>query len=146
MDNFHSRAINTTESALSGREVEPVAIDWQRLHLLSDGDRAFEWELLQVFIEDAQAHLQLVDQTLQSSFLTGAIAPEQLKVLQQETHHLKGSSANVGATKMQTLALQLEQLTQGPEAAQKIEEAIVLLRSLQQAFQQVQTLVQQRQE
>jgi len=75
-------------------------INLQYLNQISDGDQDFELELLNLFIEDANLHLDAA--------LT-AIATQDFKALEREAHHLKGSSGNVGAQSMQTLAYELEQ-------------------------------------
>jgi histidine phosphotransfer protein HptB len=75
-------------------------INLQYLNQISDGDKEFELELLNLFIEDAKIHLD-----------AAAIATKSQdhKALEREAHHLKGSSANVGAQLMQSLAYDIEQ-------------------------------------
>ncbi|OKH25436.1 PAS domain S-box protein [Chroogloeocystis siderophila] len=75
-------------------------IDWQQLHQLSEGSKEFEIELLQMFVEDTQARLEI---------LKTAIANADLQQIEQQAHHLKGASANVGATPMHVAAATLEQ-------------------------------------
>ncbi len=58
-------------------------------------------ELLQLFVEDSQSHLEAAKT---------AIATNDFQQLLKESHHLKGASANVGATTMQQAAEQLEKL------------------------------------
>ncbi len=77
-----------------------VLLDLNYLHLLSEGDPFFEQELLELFVEDAQVHLML---------LKAAIESQDLETVGREVHHLKGASSNVGASSMQSLAVQLEQ-------------------------------------
>ncbi len=77
-----------------------LPIDMEHLHQLSEGDKSFEMEILQVFLEDAQSHITAAKQ---------AIAANDSHQLKREAHHLKGSSGNVGASAMQVLAHDLEQ-------------------------------------
>ncbi len=63
-------------------------------------------ELLQIFVEDAQFHLEATK---------AAIATNDFQLLMREAHHLKGSSANVGAKAMRLTVEQLEQLARNQE-------------------------------
>ncbi len=85
---------------------DDVPIDWEHLHQLSESNTEFELELLQMFVEDAQSHLEVTK---------AAIASNDFHLFAQEAHHLKGSSANVGATTMYLAAEQLEQLARTQE-------------------------------
>ncbi len=79
-------------------ELSPL-IDWDYLAELSGGDREFEQELLLTFVEDAQIHLEAAQ---------AATRDQDFEGIMREAHHLKGSSGNVGAQQIQTLAAQLE--------------------------------------
>ncbi|PSB13317.1 hypothetical protein C7B61_01035 [filamentous cyanobacterium CCP1] len=70
------------------------------LQRLSDGCPEFEVELLQVFVNDSYHHLHLLQQ---------AVAHQNFPKIEQIAHHIKGASANVGASSMQHLADALEQ-------------------------------------
>lgn len=76
-----------------------LAIDWNQLHQISDGSEAFERELLQIFVIDAQQHLKTAK---------CAIAGENAVQLSHAAHHIKGASANVGLYEMQAIASTLE--------------------------------------
>jgi len=75
-------------------------INLQYLSQISDGDLVFELELLNLFVEDAKLHIDAAET---------AVNTQDYKALEREAHHLKGSSGNVGAQAMQTLAYELEQ-------------------------------------
>jgi HPt (histidine-containing phosphotransfer) domain-containing protein len=77
-----------------------LQFDWDHLHQISDNNPEFELELLQLFVEDSYAHLAM---------LQSAIAEQNFQQIEQEAHHIKGASANVGATPMEAIASQLEQ-------------------------------------
>ncbi|OUL29538.1 ATPase [Nostoc sp. T09] len=83
-----------------------LLINWEHLHQLSENNTEFEFELLQIFVEDTQAHLEATK---------AAIASNDFQQIAQEAHHLKGASANVGVTAMQRAAEQLEQLAHHQE-------------------------------
>ncbi|OUL18383.1 ATPase [Nostoc sp. RF31YmG] len=83
-----------------------LLINWEHLHQLSENNTEFEFELLQIFVEDTQAHLAATK---------AAIASNDFQQIAQEAHHLKGASANVGVTAMQRAAEQLEQLAHHQE-------------------------------
>ncbi|MBD1999833.1 response regulator [Leptolyngbya sp. FACHB-541] len=102
------KAILTDSAALQDQSTTPDAardalntqLNWKHLHQISDGNREFELELLQIFVEDSQIHLET---------LKGAIANQDLWQAEQAAHHIKGASANVGAKIMQAAAEHLEQ-------------------------------------
>lgn len=78
--------------------IPPINLEY--LSQISDGDQDFELELLSLFIEDAKLHLDAAEAGMQT---------QDYKALEREAHHLKGSSGNVGAQSMQSLAYDLEQ-------------------------------------
>jgi HPt (histidine-containing phosphotransfer) domain-containing protein len=84
--------------SLLSAELEPH-LNLEHLQQISEGCAEFERELLEIFIEDSRHHLQVLQQAIES-----------LNSLQiyRTAHHLKGSSANVGASRMQTIAATLE--------------------------------------
>ncbi len=83
-----------------------LPINLEHLHQLSEGDTEFELELLQVFVEDTEVHLEAA---------IGAIATNNYETLEREVHQIKGASGNVGAEAMQSLALELERQAQKQE-------------------------------
>lgn len=104
-------------------------IDWKHLHALSDGNAEFEFELLQLFIEDSLRHVAGLKQ---------AIALENFSEVAQEAHHLKGASANVGAVVIQALSNQLEQ-----EAHQQHSTQLTyLLTNLEASLKELQDLIE----
>ncbi|MGI2902719.1 GAF domain-containing protein [Tolypothrix sp. VBCCA 56010] len=80
-----------------------LLIDWEHLHQLSENNAEFELELLQIFVEDIQPRLEAVKQAIEKS---------DFEKIAHEAHHLKGASANIGATAMHLAAETLEQLSQ----------------------------------
>jgi HPt (histidine-containing phosphotransfer) domain-containing protein len=79
-------------------ELEPH-LNLEHLQQISEGCREFERELIEIFLEDSHHHLQVLRQ---------AIAATNLLQIYQTAHHLKGSSANVGASGVQSIAARLE--------------------------------------
>ncbi len=88
-----------SEQADFNTESDLLPLDWHHLHEVSGDDPEFETELLQMFVADAQEHIDAVKE---------AIKNQDFDKLGREAHHLKGSSANVGATPMQLVAQKLE--------------------------------------
>ncbi|MEH2125916.1 GAF domain-containing protein [Nostoc sp.] len=78
-----------------------LAIDWEHLHRISGNDEEFELNLLQISIEDIKPRLEIIK---------AAIAADDFGQIARETHHLKGASANIGATAMYLATDKLEQL------------------------------------
>jgi CheY-like chemotaxis protein len=93
-------------------------LDLESLHLLSDNCPEFELELLQLFTQDCQMHLDLLHQ---------AIAANDLLQVEQSAHYIKGASANVGAKVMHLAAAQLERQSQQKQL-QKPDELLAELR------------------
>ncbi|MEH2072022.1 MAG: response regulator [Nostoc sp.] len=83
-----------------------LPIDWERLHQLSENNPEFEIELLQIFVEDIQARLEIIQM---------AIAAHDFEQLAREAHQIKGASANMGVTTMHLAAEKLEQLARNQE-------------------------------
>lgn len=107
-------------------------IDWEHLHQISDGNEEFELELLQVFIKDTQTHL-LAAET--------AIAEQDYGAIEQEAHHIKGASGNVGIKTMQTVAATLEQQAR----QQQVEDGLSSISQLEEVLRQIQAFVRSHQ-
>lgn len=120
-------------------------IDPQRLQEYSGGDIEFEQELLELFITDAEQHLQAIEEAVgHVAMLQVADSKESnispsLEIIRQEAHHLKGASGNIGAYSFQAIATQLEQ-----DAKQGIMASYASqLSHLKNAFAEVITQVRQ---
>lgn len=108
-----------------------LPIDLDYLHQLSEGDAEFEQELLLMFIEDSQTHLKGAK---------AALTQPAFSELRQEAHYLKGSSGNVGAHTMHTLAAELEH-----KAAQQDPANLdTLMQNLETAYGAIATWVGER--
>ncbi len=106
-------------------------IDWNSLQTLSDGDTAFEAELLELFLSDTRTHLTDLETALQQQ------DTEQVRRL---AHHLKGSSANVGIMSFSDIAATLE-----TEARQgSLQNGMELNQRLQGTFLDVEKLINNR--
>lgn len=105
-------------------------IDWDSLSCLSDGDRQFEAELLQLFIEDTGSNLEKIRQ---------AIAAQDIDQVRRISHHLKGASANVGALSFSDVAGQLEQqarrddISRAPDCYGQMEQIFLEVKQTIQA-------------
>jgi HPt (histidine-containing phosphotransfer) domain-containing protein len=118
------------ENDLMNRRRTDLAIDWEHLHQISDGNEAFERELLQIFVADTQVHLNMAEIALSGGNVEGVL---------RAAHHVKGSSANVGLTEMWAIASQLElQVQQG-----QFIEAPILLSELAELLETVQAFLDQ---
>jgi PAS domain S-box-containing protein len=126
-----SRAILPAAAGICREETEVNLpdIDWEYLHQISENNEEFELELLQIFVEDTQVHLQGVKR---------AIASHNFQQFERETHHIKGASANIGAASMRVIAEKLEQLAR----SQQLEESQDLLAQLEQSFNRIQACFQ----
>lgn len=109
-------------------EAHTLSIDWEHLHQICDGNEEFEVELLHTFVDDTQIHLEAAEEALGSN---------DLSKLEQEAHHIKGASANLGITTMQEAASRLER-----QAAQgQMHSASDLLKNLRASLNGVQSLL-----
>ncbi|MEH1920752.1 response regulator [Nostoc sp.] len=105
---FMVKETSVKEQTVSTTDIDSVdlLIDWERLHQLSENNPEFELELLQIFVEDIQPRLELIKI---------AIATHNFEQIAQETHQIKGASANMGVTTMHLAAEKLEQLAYNQE-------------------------------
>lgn len=87
--------------------VQP-AFDWQRLNQLAGEDTDFAVELLAMFLKDAESSLAVLDR---------AISMRSLQDVEDTAHTLRGSSANVGAIALSTIAMQLEETARDGDTA-----------------------------
>jgi CheY-like chemotaxis protein len=87
---------------ITNNPLTDLPIDWEHLHQISENDPEFELEILKVFVEDSLFHVEGIK---------AAIAVNDFPQLAREAHHLKGSSGNIGATAIQKIAEELEQLS-----------------------------------
>jgi len=104
-------------------------MDWEHLHHISDNSPDFELELLQLFVADSQAQIDM---------LKKAIASQNFLEIEQIAHHLKGASANIGAIEIQDTAEQFEQQAR----QQKLENTGELSAILCKALDQIQVFVE----
>ncbi|MEH1817634.1 MAG: GAF domain-containing protein [Nostoc sp.] len=92
----YEEVVSTTNNG-----TDDLAIDWEQLHQISGNDQEFELNLLQLCVEDIKPRLEIIKI---------AIAHNDFEQITREAHHLKGASANIGATAMYLTADKLEQL------------------------------------
>ncbi|MBK4730294.1 PAS domain S-box protein [Oxynema sp. CENA135] len=107
-------------------------VDRDRLDALSRGDREFQIELLQAFMDDASGYL---------AHLKAALAASDAIALARHAHQLKGSSATVAIRSMPEVASAIEQMAKQNQLAPVpnymkeletiFERVRVFLRSLQ---------------
>lgn len=105
-------------------------MNFDRLEEISGGDKEFEREILQAFVEDARFHIEALKLFLKDSNYVG---------LGDRAHQLKGASANLGITTLQQLAAKLD--TQVKH--QDLSGAESLIEQLTQSVQQVEDYVAQ---
>ncbi|MFW6357965.1 MAG: PAS domain S-box protein [Chroococcales cyanobacterium] len=79
---------------------DPAIVDFARLSEVSRGDREFERELLEAFLEDAPCYLQNIQKALEKG--------DFIK-LAHSAHQLKGAASMVAIRQLPAIAAQLEQ-------------------------------------
>ncbi|MEM9264030.1 MAG: Hpt domain-containing protein [Cyanobacteria bacterium P01_F01_bin.13] len=98
--------------------------DQDQLEQLAGGDKAFEKELLQLFVRDTENSLIQLET---------AITAENPSAVKELAHYIKGASANVGAEALSRVAAQLESLAK----AGNLKTAQGSLRKMQILHQEV---------
>jgi CheY-like chemotaxis protein len=96
LDKYHAEEV---EEEVPPKASDPVELG--RIRDLAEGDKAFERELIEAFIDDAMQRLSSIQK---------AVKEEDREQLTREAHSLKGSSANSGAVGMQQIVSRLEQI------------------------------------
>lgn len=86
---------------MSGFSADSKPIDFERINDATGGDEEFLAELVDIFLEDA---------ALRVDEIHGAVASGDATELRRTAHKLKGSSANVGANGLMSLAKELEDI------------------------------------
>jgi HPt (histidine-containing phosphotransfer) domain-containing protein len=108
-----------------------VDLDWDQLNQLSEGNSEFELEILQMFAEDLPAYIKEIK---------NAVVSQDLITLKRVSHQIKGSSSNVGAKKIESLATNLE--TVGSENSWQFVTEIVA--KLEDRLEVIQQLIEQK--
>lgn len=126
---LQSGSLQSGSSDLS--QDETVHLDFSYLHRLSDDSPEFEIELLQIFVNDSQKHLACLRQSIEQ---------QDFGKIERHAHHIKGSSANIGAMVMQIAAAQLENLA----VAKHPEPMPPLVAQIAASLQQIQHLSTER--
>lgn len=111
----------STTMAADGQSL--ISLDHLKATFGDDPD--FIGELLQLYLQDAQARLT----ALQQAVVTG-----DWEMLQREAHQLKGASANVGAAAIQNLACTLEEAA---KTQSDLEQVPALVETLAQWVRQL---------
>jgi CheY-like chemotaxis protein len=122
-------ALDDIDSQMLTRELWQLHFDWVRLRELSDHNREFEQELLQIYLDDTQDQLQHLEQ---------AIDRQNLQHIERIAHHMKGASASIGAKQIETIARTVEQQAK----QQQLELIRGLMPQLKQGFSQIQMLIE----
>lgn len=78
---------------------EETWLDRDRLDRISRGDRSFQQQLLQAFVDDTQTYLQQARQAWEE---------EDFDKLERKLHQIKGASSNIGIVAMSDRAATLE--------------------------------------
>jgi len=84
--------------------LQPNPVEIPRLKEISDGDPAIERELIELFLQSMEKHLDA---------LISAARDRDRESLQREAHATKGISANMGARRLQDMVERLEQICSG---------------------------------
>jgi PAS domain S-box-containing protein len=108
IDKVSNTTQTVTENSMDSINPFDLAIDWEYLHQISDNNTEFELELLELFVEDGLFHVEIVKVAALSN---------DFEQIDRESHHLKGSSANIGATTVQIAAEKIEQLSHNKESS-----------------------------
>ena len=122
-------SLNQTRVKSSTASKAMLAIDWNQLTQLSEGNREFEVELIKLFFVETKTLLTL---------LADAIALQDIRQVEYIGHQLKGSSGNMGFRAMSQIAGQLEQQAR----QQNLNLASSLLQELTHWILEIQNFVE----
>ncbi len=95
-----TRAKSSLASKVNKAPKATLAIDWNQLSQLSEGNREFEVELIKLFFVETKTLLTL---------LADAIDLQDIRQVEYIGHQIKGSSGTIGFRAMSQIAGQLEQ-------------------------------------
>jgi histidine phosphotransfer protein HptB len=95
-----TRAKSSLASKVHKAPKATLAIDWNQLSQLSEGNREFEVELIKLFFVETKTLLTL---------LADAIDLQDIRQVEYIGHQIKGSSGTIGFRAMSQIAGQLEQ-------------------------------------
>jgi HPt (histidine-containing phosphotransfer) domain-containing protein len=123
------KSLNQTRVKSSTASKAMLAIDWNQLTQLSEGNREFEKELIKLFFVETKTLLTL---------LADAIALQDIRQVEYIGHQLKGSSGNMGFRAMSQVAGQLEQQAR----QQNLSLASSLLQELTQWVLEIQNFIE----
>ena len=110
--------------AAEATSAETAPVSLQRIHDITDGDEAFERELIESFLTDMEERL---------GDLESALGEGNTEEVMRQVHSIKGSSANAGAKGLQEIARRMEQTGAGMDACMPVE----LLEELRREFDRV---------
>ncbi len=124
-----TRAKSSLESKVHKASKATLAIDWNQLSQLSEGNREFEVELIKLFFVETKTLL---------TRLADAIALRDMRQVEYIGHQIKGSSSSIGFRAMSQIAGQLEQQAR----QQNINLASSLLQALTQWILEIQNFLE----
>jgi HPt (histidine-containing phosphotransfer) domain-containing protein len=111
---------------MSGSPPEQPPVDLSSLEETAGGDEEFTRDLIELFLDDAATQLEEIREALSQS---------DARALARQAHGLKGSSANMGATKLSEIAMSLEMAAE----KQVLDQAEDILTELEEEFERVKT-------
>jgi signal transduction histidine kinase/DNA-binding response OmpR family regulator len=124
----HSEVDSGEESTEPTNDSFGGLLDWHRLNQVSGGDREFELELLDAFIESADEYIEK---------LKRALTDRDAATVARFAHQLKGASGNVGIPAMMEISTHIND-----QAKQNYLDGIVeAVEELQHLQQQVKTAI-----
>jgi HPt (histidine-containing phosphotransfer) domain-containing protein len=82
-------------------ETAASPVDFDHLMIMTDGDREFAAELIQMFRIDTRQRLETLEK---------ALATQDWPRVEREAHTIKGASSNMGTGRVRELAYELEKL------------------------------------
>jgi CheY-like chemotaxis protein/HPt (histidine-containing phosphotransfer) domain-containing protein len=96
---------------------DDVPVDLSRLREITDGDEALFAQLVQLFLNDTEEHNEI---------LRTAIGERNIKTITSEAHRLKGGAGQIGATHLQSIAAELEDMGRD-ETLDEVDQTFAML-------------------
>jgi len=108
---------HNTGSPVEAQAMQENPVELLRLQEICLGDKDFQRELIDVFLEDSLERIHTMET---------AMAEKNLEIFRLQAHSIKGASANAGAGKMTDIAANMEKGADGdalpPETPRMLEE------------------------
>ena len=112
----------TQDASREPEASESAPLNYERLHEIAGGDRAFAHELIHLFVDDAARRI---------TSLAEAIAAADTETSRKVAHTLKGSCGNIGAEPLRRAAFTVEQQVKAADLTNAVDSLAMIEREFE---------------